>query len=223
MVKIELENVGEGLSVPAFYIAYRELGQKYGLFGKTLNELADFLNNLSGRNLRRIFVAFGLRVIVHDERVSFHVGGDAGLLVAERDIPPDARRPDEPAVDAHFLDDSAVAAVVGLYADPDSVKRHVVEFCMVQPLEVCFPYGGKKQWHEAAILRIVAENVVAAKLGLPEVAPPELSSQVADLLANQLGFDIEKWAETRARNIRQGIEPEPDFFAYKKVDEENEP
>jgi len=222
VVRIELERVGEALSVPAFYIAYRELGQKYGLFGMTLNELVDFFDSLSRRNLRRVFVAFGLRVIVHDKRVSFHVGGDNGLLVAERDIPPDAWHPNEMAVDAHFLDDSAVAAVAGLYADPDRVKKHVVEFCMVQPLEVCFPYGGKKGWHEADILRIVAENVVAAKLGLPEIAPPELSAQVTDQLANQVGFDIDRWAETRARNIRQGIEPEPDFFAYKKLDEEDE-
>lgn len=229
MVKIKLERVRESLSVPSFYIAYRELGQKYGLFGKNSEAVVDFFSGLSSKNLRRIFVAFGLRVIVdEDYQVAFYVGGDPGLLVVETGEPRETRQAGKYAyecphcgrvIDGEFLDTCGVAALAGLYIDEARVKKLVVEFCMVQPLEVCFPYSGKKQWHEADVLRIVAEHVIAEKLGLPKILPPEQSRQVIELLTDQLGFDIEKWAETRARNIRQGIEPTPDFFGYKRVDE----
>jgi len=65
----------------------------------------------------------------------------------------------------------------------------------------------------------MVENVLAEKLGLPEIVPAGLSKQVAEKITKRLGFDVERWAETRARNIRQGIEPEPRFYGYKKVDD----
>jgi catechol 2,3-dioxygenase-like lactoylglutathione lyase family enzyme len=227
-MKIKLDRVRESLSVPSFYMAYRELGQKYGLFCKNLEKLIDFFSALSSKNLRRIFIAFGLHVIVdEDYQVAFYVGGDPGLLVVKTEVPPEARQPGKytyecphcgRVVDGEFLDDSGVAALAGLYVDPARVQKIVVEFLMVQPLEVSFPYSGKKQWHEEDVLRIVAEHAITVKLGLPEMLPPEESRQVIELLTDQLGFDVEKWAETRARNIKQGIEPEPDFYGYKRVD-----
>ncbi len=232
MVKIKLERVRESLSVPSCYIAYRELGQKYGLFGKNSEAVVDFFSGLSSKNLRRIFVAFGLRVIVdEDYQVAFYVGGDPGLLVVETGVPREARQAGRYAyecphcgrvIDGEFLENSAVAALAGLYIDPARVQKLVMEFLMVQPLEVCFPYSGKKQWHEDDVLRIVVEHAIAVKLGLPEIVSPEQSRQVIELLTDQLGLDIEKWAETKARNIRQGIEPTPDFFGYKRVNEEDD-
>ena len=236
MTKIRFENVTESLSVPSFYMAYRELGDKHKLWNKDMDDLVDFFDSLSPKNLRRVLIAFGIRVILSDEdKAEFYAGGFPGLLLLDVTVPLDALGDTanghvyicphcNRGVDADWLDGAGVSLLATLYVAEtvERIKKSVVEFCMVQPLEVCFPYGGGKQWHEADVLRIVAEHVVAVKLGLPEIVPPELSRQVADLLANQLGLDIEKWAEIRARNIRQGIEPEPNFFGYKKVDEENE-
>ena len=237
MTKIKFENVTESLSVPSFYMAYRELGDKHKLWDKGLEELSCFFDSLSPKNLRRVLIAFGVRVILTDEdRAEFYAGGFPGLLLLDVSVPRHALEDTKDGhmyvcphcnrgVDADWLDGAGVSLLATLYVAQtvERIKKSVVEFCMVQPLEVCFPYSGKKRWHEADVLRIVVENVVAAKLGLPDVVPPELSAQVADLLANKLGFDIEKWAETRARNIRQGVEPEPNFYAYKKVDREGEP
>jgi len=66
-MKIKFEKVRESLSVPSFYLAYREPGQKYGLFGKYLKELSDFFGVLSSKNLRRDFIAFGLRIVVDED------------------------------------------------------------------------------------------------------------------------------------------------------------
>lgn len=234
MSKIRFENVTESLSVPSFYMAYRELGDKHKLWNKGLDGLVDFFNSLSPKNLRRVLVAFGIRVILtNEEKAEFYAGEFPGLLMLDVPIPPDALEDTanghmyicphcNRGVDADWLDGAGVSLLATLYVAEtvERIKKSVVEFCMVQPLEVCFPYSGRRQWHEVDVLRIMAEQVVAAKLSLPEIVPPELSRQVADILASKLGFDIEKWAETRARNIRQGIEPEPDFYGYKRVDQE---
>lgn len=230
-MKIKLEQVRESLSVPSFYIAYRELGEKYRLFGKNLDELVDYFDRLSSKNLRRIFVAFGLRVVVDEGyQVAFYVGGDPGLLVVKTEVPPKTRQPGEYAfecphcgrvIDGEFLDGCSISALAGLYTDPARVQKSVLEFMMVQPLDISFPYSGRKRWHEEDVLRIIAEHAIAAKLELPEIVPPEQSRQVIKLLADQLGFDVEKWAETRARNIKSGIEPIPNLYGYDWVDEGN--
>ena len=217
--------------MPSFYIAYRELGEKYRLFGKNLDELVDFFDSLSSKNLRRIFVAFGFRVIVdEDYQVALYVGGDPGLLVIETEVPIKARQPGNYAyqcphcgrvVDGEFLDGCGISALAGLYIDPVRVQKRVMEFMMVQPLDICFPYSGKKRWHEEDVLRIIAEHVLAIKLELPEIVSPEQSKQVIKLLTSRLGLDVEKWAETRARNIKSGIEPTPNLYGYKWVDEGN--
>ena len=235
-MKIHFENVTESLSVPTFHIAYRELGDKHKLWGRDLDELAAFFGGLFSKSRRKVLIAFGMRVILTDEdKAEFYAGGFPGLLLLDIPIPPEAFRVPKGspvytcphcnrAVDASWLDSAGVSLLATLYTAnmPERIKKSVVEFCMVQSLEVCFPYSEKGRWHEADIFRIIVENVVAEKLGLPPVAPPVLSKQAAERFTKQVGFDIERWAETRARNIRQGIEPEPKFFAYKKVDEENE-
>lgn len=232
MAKIRFENVAEGLSVPAFYVAYRELGDKYKLWGKGLEELVPFFDNLSAKNLRRVLIAFGIRAILNDQdRALFYAGGEPGLLLLDFAVPAEALKGESGrmymcphcnrGVDAGFLDRAGVSLLATLYVaqSVEKLTKQVVEFCMIQSIDVCFPYSGKKGWHEADIQRILVEQVLAEKLGLPQILSSEQSREFISKLTNQLGFDIEKWAETRARNIRQGIEPEPDFYGYKRVDE----
>jgi len=232
MAKIKFENTTEGLSVPAFYMAYRALGDKYKLWGKGLEELVPFFDNLSSKNLRRVLIAFGINVILNDQdRALFYAGGVPGLLLLDVTVPaevlngksgrmyicPHCNR----GVDAGFLDRAGVSLLATLYVAQavERLTKQVVEFCMIQPIDVCFPYSGKKGWHEADIQRILVEQVLAEKLGLPQILSSEQLREFIGRLTNQLGFDIELWAETRARNIRQGIEPEPDFYGYKRIDE----
>ena len=232
MAKIKFENVSEGLSVPAFYMAYRELGDTHKLWGKGLEELVPFFDNLSATSLRRVLIAFGIRAILNDQdRALFYAGGVPGLLLLDVTVPAEALngksgrmyicRHCNRGVDAGFLDRTGVSLLATLYVAQavERLTKQVVEFCMIQPIDVCFPYSGKKGWHEADIQRILVEQVLAEKLGLPKILSPEKSKELASRLTNQLGFDIEKWAETRARNIRQGIEPEPDFYGYKRIGE----
>ena len=237
MTKIKFENVTESLSVPSFYMAYRELGDKHKLWDKGLEELACFFDSLSPKNLRRVLIAFGVRVILTDEdRAEFYAGGFPGLLLLDVSVPRHALEDTKDGhmyvcphcnrgVDADWLDGAGVSLLATLYVAKtvERIKKSVVEFCMVQPLEVCFPYSGKKRWHEADVQRILAEQVIANKLGFPEIIRPEELKQLIAKLTDMYGFDIEKWAETRARNIRQGVEREPNFYAYKKVDREGEP
>jgi len=230
-LKAAFENLGEALSVPAFHEAYRELGNRHKLWGKGLDELVDFFSGLSGKKIRRIFRAFGLQIIVSkDDRLEIYVGAGKlpGLLAVDVPIKPEAlkvkgRAYECPccgkALDADYMENSAISAIVCLYVDEYRVREEVVKFCMAQPIEVCFPYAGRKRWHEADVLRIEVEGVLADKLGLPPIVSPELLKQVIAVLNEKLGFDIERWAEIRARNIREGIEPEPYFFGYKRVDE----
>jgi len=236
MGRIKFENVTESLSVPSFYMAYRELGDKHKLWNKPLDELVDFFDSLSPKDVRRVLKAFGIRVILTEEdKAEFYAGGSPGLLLLDIPIPrdvldntggrhvylcPHCNR----GVDAGWLDSAGLSVLATLYAAETAgrIKKSVVEFCMIQPIDISFPYSGKNHWHEADILRIMVENVLAEKLGLPEIVPADLSKQVTQKLADRLGFDIERWAETRARNIRQGIEPEPDFYGYKQVDEGGE-
>jgi len=236
MGRIKFEDVTESLSVPSFYIAYRELGDKHKLWDKPLDKLVDFFDSLSAKDVRRVLKAFGIRVILTEEdKAEFYAGGSPGLLLLDIPIPEDVLDNSgtghmyvcphcNRGVDADWLDIAGVSVLATLYAaeTAERIKKSVVEFCMIQPIDVSFPYSGKKRWHEADILRIMVENVLAEKLGLPEIVPASLSKQVAEKLTNRLGFDIERWAETRARNIRQGIEPEPYFYGYKKVDEGGE-
>ena len=91
MAKIKFENITEGLSVPAFYMAYRELGDKYKLWGKGLEELVPFFDNLSAKNLRRVLIAFGIRAILNDQdRALFYAGGEPGLLLLDFAVPVEA-------------------------------------------------------------------------------------------------------------------------------------
>jgi len=231
MAKIKFENITEGLSVPAFYMAYRELGDKYKLWGKRLEELVPFFDNLSAKSLRRVLVAFGIRAIINDDRIAFYAGGVPGLLLLDITVPTEALNGKSGrmyicphcnrGVDAGFLDRTGVSLLATLYVAQavERLTKQVVEFCMIQPIDICFPYSGKKGWHEADIQRILVEQVLAEKLGLPQILSSEQSKEFISRLTNQLGFDIEKWAETRARNIRRGIEPEPDFYGYKRIDE----
>lgn len=232
MTKVRFENITESLSVPAFYMAYRELGDRYKLWGMSLEELVPFFDNLSAKNLRRVLIAFGIRAILNDEdRVAFYAGGVPGLLLLDVAVPAEALEGNSGrmyvcphcnrGVDAGFLDRTGVSLLATLYVAQavERLTKQVVEFCMIQPIDICFPYSGKKGWHEADIQRILVEQVLAEKLGLPQILSSEQSRELISRLTSQLGFDIEKWAETRARNIRQGIEPEPDFYGYKKIDE----
>jgi len=231
MAKIKFEHINEGLSVPAFYMAYRELGDKYKLWGKRLEELVPFFDNLSAKSLRRVLVAFGIRAIINDDRIAFYAGGVPGLLLLDITVPTEALNGKSGrmyicphcnrGVDAGFLDRTGVSLLATLYVAQavERLTKQVVEFCMIQPIDICFPYSGKKGWHEADIQRILVEQVLAEKLGLPQILSSEQSKEFISRLTNQLGFDIEKWAETRARNIRRGIEPEPDFYGYKRIDE----
>ena len=231
MAKIKFENITEGLSVPAFYMAYRELGDKYKLWGKRLEELVPFFDNLSAKSLRRVLVAFGIRAIINDDRIAFYAGGVPGLLLLDITVPTEALNGKSGrmyicphcnrGVDAGFLDRTGVSLLATLYVAQavERLTKQVVEFCMIQPIDICFPYSGKKGWHEADIQRILVEQVLAEKLGLPQILSSEQSKEFISRLTNQLGFDIEKWAETRARNIRRGIEPEPDFYGYKRIDD----
>jgi len=236
MTKITFENVSEALSVPAFYMAYRELGDKYKLWGKNLRDLADFFDNLSAKNLRHILRAFGIRVILTDgNRAAFYAGGMSGLLLIDIPVPPEAMQPKKGravyvcphckrSVDTEFLDEAAVTTLATLYADEtvERIRKRVVEFYMVQPIEVCFPYAGRKQWHEADVIRILVESILAKELGFPDICAPEDFAKMCSLLTEQLGFDIKKWAEVRARNIRQGIEPMPNFYGYKRVEDDSD-
>jgi len=237
VTKIKFENVTESLSVPSFYMAYRELGDKHKLWDKGLEELACFFDSLSLKNLRRVLIAFGVRAILTDEdRAEFYAGGFPGLLLLDVSVPRHALEDTKDGhmyvcphcnrgVDADWLDGAGVSLLATLYVAQtvERIKKSVVEFCMVQPLEVCFPYSGKKRWHEADVQRILAEQLIADKLGFPEIIRPEELKQLIAKLTDMYGFDIEKWAETRARNIKQGVEREANFYAYKKVDREGEP
>ena len=62
--------------------------------------------------------------------------------------------------------------------------------------------------------------MITDKLGLPEIIHPEELKRLIAKLTDMYGFDIGRWAEMRARNIRQGIEPEPDFYCYTREGDE---
>jgi len=232
MTKITFEDVNEALSVPAFYMAYRELGDKHKLWDKDMESLVDFFGNLSSKNIRRILRAFGIEIILTEEgRATFYAGGSPGLLLIDIPIPGKALEPEngqqiyvcphcKQSVDAQFIEEAALTTLATLYADemPEKIRKGVAEFYMAQPIDICFPYSGRKKWHEADVTRILVESILAKELGFPDIHAPSDLDKLCNLLEKRLGFDIKRWAEIRARNIRQGIEPMPYFYGYKEVE-----
>jgi len=157
MGRIKFEDVTESLSVPSFYMAYRELADKHKLWDKSLDELVDFFDSLSPKDVRRVLRAFGIRVILTEEgKAEFYAGGSPGLLLLDIPIP---RRASENTkdermyvcthcnrgVDAEWLDSASVSVLATLYAPEtaERIKKSVAEFCLIQPIDVSFPYSGK--------------------------------------------------------------------------------